>query len=244
MLTTLLMASSLLVGQIPEAPVAPAAEPPAPDRYRDERYEQERRYDDDRNRGPDRDKDNDGIDDRKEPSTDFRALGTVTIPMGSTRESQRDFLLGVRGELDIKYFSALFSWDRQGFSPISLDETLTETSYWNGLVGGSVWATRYHRVRVLGGISAVSDYRKGTYGPTIGTTARFGIPIVAIEGAVLYTPFGGFQQVDGRMELVVRLLIVELRGGYRARWVEMKRPFDQPFADDSGGWTFSAGLVF
>lgn len=186
-------------------------------------------------------------DERKKKTYDkfqLRALATTILPMRSRdRISGGEFLIGLRGELDVKRLSFLFSWDQGGVTPISLSDTLTETSYWNGLLGASVWATKYSRIRVLGGLSAVSTAREARFGPSVGATVRLGIPVVSIEGGVIYTPIG-FQQVDARAELVVRLLIFEARGGYRARWVDTARSNDRPIVEPTGGPTISLGLIF
>ncbi len=173
-----------------------------------------------------------------------RALATTILPMRARNgETGGEFLIGLRGELDVKRLSFLFSWDQGGVTPISLSDALTETSYWNGLLGASVWATSYSRIRVLGGMSAVSTAREARFGPSVGATMRFGIPVVSIEGGVIYTPIG-FQQVDARAELVARLLIFEARGGYRARWVDTSRSADRPIVEPTGGPTVSLGLIF
>lgn len=182
------------------------------------------------------------VKERVGPPIDFRILGTLTFPMWETENNQPNFLLGLRSEFDISYFSALFSWDRQGYSPLSLSETFVETSYWNGLIGGSVWATKGNRIRFLGGVSAISDYYGAKVGPTLGSTVRLGIPIIGVEGAVLYTPVG-FTQFDGRIEAVLTLFIFELRAGYRGRWIEVRNVSDPPVVP-SGGFTLSLGLVF
>lgn len=171
-----------------------------------------------------------------------RALGTFTFPTNSS-PAGRDFLVGVRGELDVLMISTIFIWDRQGISPINLDETVTETNFWNGLVGASVYATKHSRIRLLAGLSSVSNDTSAVFGPSVGFTARAGIPILSIEGAMLYTP-AGFQQFDGRIEAVARLLIFELRAGYRGRWIETDLTGNRPFVLPSGGFTVSAGLAF
>ncbi|MDP2271674.1 MAG: hypothetical protein Q8N23_01450 [Archangium sp.] len=186
-------------------------------------------------------------DEKKKKSYDrfqLRALATTILPMRARDGSTGgEFLIGVRGELDVRRLSFLFSWDQGGVTPLSLSEPLADTSYWNGLLGASVWATKHSRVRVLGGMSALSTSREARFGPSIGTTVRLGVPVVSIEGAVIYTPVG-FQQVDARGELVLRLLIFEARGGYRARWVDTSRSADRPVVEPTGGPTVSLGLIF
>ena len=198
------------------------------------------------NRNDDEERDWANDDDKKKTYDKFavRALATTILPMRARdRSTGGEFLIGLRGELDVRRLSFLFSWDQGGVTPISLSDTLTETSYWNGLLGASVWATRHSRIRVLGGMSAVSTAREARFGPSVGATMRFGIPVVSIEGGVIYTPIG-FQQVDARAELVVRLLIFEARGGYRARWVDTSRSADRPIVEPTGGPTVSLGLIF
>lgn len=202
-----------------------------------------------RERGRDADADEDGDwakANTKESYDRFqlRALATAILPMRARgQETGGEFLVGVRGELDVRRLGFLFGWDRGGISPISLNEPLTETSYWNGLLGASVWATKYSRIRLLGGVSAVSSPRAVRFGPSVAATLRLGIPVVSIEGGVIYTPVG-FQQLDARAELVVRLLIFEARGGYRARWVDTSRSADGPAVEPTGGLSVSLGLIF
>ena len=97
---------------------------------------------------------------------------------------------------------------------------------------------------LLGGVSAISSNRFSQFGPSLGATVRVGIPVISAELAAIYTPVG-FRQLDARAELVLRLLILELRGGYRARWIEMVGPdrFTMP-VEPTGGLSVSAGLVF
>lgn len=198
------------------------------------------------------------------PGVEFRALATATLPLdiGAVRSSG-DLLVGLRGELDIGHASALFSWDRGAASLFNWRNTLTPTSYWNALIGPSVWATKHNRIRLLGGVSAITSSRTtatvinnnsgasttvgvpggAQFGPTIGATVHLGIPVISIEGAVLYTPVS-FMQVDARAELVLRLLIFEVRGGYRARWVDTSRINDRVPVESVYGPTVSLGLVF
>lgn len=244
MLSTFLIVSSLTLGQFPEVPVAPAEEP-IEEEAAPEDLEQAARDRAMKARDDALNADDEWAEDekkRRRRAFELRALATLTLPLRDGTGTG-DFLLGARGELDIGFVSALFIWDRQGFTPISLSETLTPTSYWNGLLGASVWATRNSRIRVLGGVSAVNDNREARFGPTLGATVRLGIPIISIEGAALYTPVG-FQQFDGRIEAVLRLLIFELRGGYRGRWIDTERSFNRPAVEPSGGPTLSLGLVF
>lgn len=197
-------------------------------------------------------------------SVEFRALATTTLPMDiGVVKSSGDMLVGLRGELDIGHASALFSWDRGASSLFNWRNTLTPTSYWNALIGPSVWATRHNRIRLLGGVSAISSGRttatvsnndtgastgvsvpgRAQFGPTLGATVHLGVPVIGIEAAVLYTPVT-FQQVDARAELVLRLLIFELRGGYRARWIDTSRINDRVPVESVYGPTVSLGLVF
>lgn len=191
-------------------------------------------------------------DEEKQPALpvyQIRALATATLPVRTEntrgRQGTGEFLVGARLELDILRASLIFSWDRGGLTPISLSETLTDTNYWNGLIGPSVWVTRHGRIRLLGGLSAVSTPRAVQFGPTLGLTARLGIPVISVEGAVLYTPIG-FMQVDARAELVLRLLIFEVRGGYRGRLLDTERSGagEQVPVESTGGPTVSLGLVF
>lgn len=196
---------------------------------------------------------------------EVRVLATTTLPMRIARvPSSGDLLVGLRGELDIGHASALFSWDRGAASIFNWRDSLTPTSYWNGLIGPTVWATRHSRIRLLAGLSAVSTSqayasvssgsivtsgavatrRSGVqFGPTLGATVHLGIPVLSLEGAVLYTPVS-FQQVDARAEVVLRLLILELRGGYRARWIDTSRSTTQVPVEPVYGPTFSVGLAF
>lgn len=288
MLSTLLLASSLSFGGFPEVPVAPAsppvaqqddvqpAAPPPPAEPRDDLDADDtpaltprERADGDRARRNDDRTDEDWADDKKNrknaaPGVEFRALATTTLPMDiGAVKSSGDLLVGLRGELDIGHASALFSWDRGAASLFNWRNTLTPTSYWNALIGPSVWATKHNRIRLLGGVSAISSTRttatvinnstgasatvgvpgRAQFGPTLGATVHLGIPVLGIEGAVLYTPVS-FMQVDARAELVLRLLIFEVRGGYRARWIDTSRINDRVPVESVYGPTVSLGLVF
>jgi len=170
------------------------------------------------------------------------ALATVTFPI-SDDPAGRDFLVGVRGELDAYFISAMFIWDRQGISPISLDETVTETNFWNGVIGTSVYAGKYGRIRLLVGLSSVSNADTAVFGPTFGGTVRFGIRYISVEAGALYTP-AGFRQFDGRIEAVARVVIFEVRAGYRGRWIETEETNDRPFVLPTGGFTVSLGFTF
>lgn len=281
MLFTLLLASSLSFGGFPDVPVAPASPPVAqqddvqPAAPPPPAIPAEPRDDFDADDTPaltPRERADRTDDDRTEekknrntaPGVEFRALATTTLPMsiGAVRSSG-DLLVGLRGELDIGHASALFSWDRGAASLFNWRNTLTPTSYWNALIGPSVWATKHNRIRLLGGVSAISSSRttatvinNGTgasttvgvpgrvqFGPTLGATVHLGIPVIGIEGAVLYTPVS-FMQVDARVELVLRLLIFEVRGGYRARWIDTSRIDDRVPVESVYGPTVSLGLVF
>lgn len=270
MLSTLMMVASLSLA-FPEVPVGPATPPEevteeqaqevqdqlqteraARDQVAIEREERERaarsggQVDRSGNRASDDERDWAYEDGKKKTYDTFqlRALATTILPMRAREGTTGgEFLIGVRGELDVRRLSFLFSWDQGGVTPISLSDALTDTSYWSGLLGASVWATKYSRIRVLGGMSAVSTPREVRFGPSVGATMRFGIPVVSIEGGVIYTPVG-FQQVDARAELVVRLLIIEARGGYRGRWVDTSRSADRPIVEPTGGPTVSLGLIF
>ena len=195
---------------------------------------------------------------------EIRVLATTTLPMNIAGvRSSGDLLVGLRGELDIGHASALFSWDRGASSLFNWTNTFTPTSYWNALIGPSVWATRHNRIRLLGGVSAISAGRStatvindntgasstatvpggAQFGPTLGATVHLGIPVISIEGAVLYTPVT-FMQVDARLEAVLRLLIFEVRGGYRARWIDASHLNDRVPVESIYGPTVSLGLVF
>ena len=177
---------------------------------------------------------------RTPPLLQIRALGTATAPVESARLGLGEFMIGVRGEVDVRRFGVLGVYDRVGDTPRP-GGTLRETHYWNAMAGYAPWATRYHRLRLMGGVSGVTSDTTTRVGPTLGSTLRVGVPVVALEGGVFYTP-AGFQQVDGRIEAVLRLLIVELRAGFRGRWVDLATE-DVP-VEPTGGPTVSLGLVF
>lgn len=183
------------------------------------------------------------------PVFQLRALATATLPVSTQdtrgRQGTGEFLVGARLEVDLLRASMIFSWDRGGLTPISLSETLTDTNYWNGLIGPSLWITKHSRIHMLGGLSAVSTPRAVQFGPTLGMTVRVGIPVISVEGAALYTPVG-FMQLDARAEAVIRLLIFEVRGGYRGRLVDTERSQggEQVPVESTGGPTISLGLVF
>lgn len=177
---------------------------------------------------------------RTPPLLQVRALGTATAPIESARLGLGEFMIGVRGEVDVRRFGFLGVYDRVGDTPRP-GGTLRETHYWNAMAGYAPWATRYHRLRLLGGVSGVTSDTTTRVGPTFGSTLRVGVPVIALEGGVFYTP-AGFQQVDGRIEAVLRLLVVELRAGFRGRWVDLATE-DVP-VEPTGGPTVSLGLVF
>lgn len=197
------------------------------------------------------------------PPLQFRVLATTTIPVSiGDLDPSGDLLVGLRGELDFGHVSALFSWDRGASSIFDWDDTVIPTSYWNGLIGPSVLASRHNRIRLLGGVSAISIServtavvpsdggepstvtldRGVTLGPTLGATARIGTPFIGLEGAFLFTAVG-FRQVDARVEAVLRLFIFEARGGFRARWVDSYRG-DRVPVESVYGPTVSLGLSF
>lgn len=177
------------------------------------------------------------------PALEVRALGTATAPVDSIRLGVGEFMVGVRGEVDVQRVGGVFSYDRVGDTP-RFEATLRETDYWNGLVSYSPRMTAFSRVRLMAGASAVSGAgADASFGPTVGTTVHLGIPILALELAGLYTPLG-FRQLDGRAEGVMRLAFFELRAGYRARWIDTSTAPDAPPVEPVGGPTASFGLVF
>ena len=276
MVSSLLLVSFLTLGQFPEVPVGPPPLPPPeeapllpPDQaapeHSDDEAARERAALEEADPTPD---DDDWAEEKKRASSappfQIRALATTTIRM-SLRDvpSSGDWLFGVRAELDIGYASALFSWDHATASLFDLSAARIPTSYWNAVLGPTVWATRHNRIRLLGGLSAVSSSGTGSavintgttggdtvratrgvqFGPTLGTTVHLGIHIISVEAAVLYTPIG-FRQVDARGEVVLRVFVIELRGGYRARWVDSSQSATEVPVEPIYGPTVSLGLVF
>lgn len=181
MLSTLLLVASLQFGGFPEVPVGPVsppvaqedeeqpapppppAEPPADDLDADEAAAARDRAARERAIRDQELEEEDWAKEKKRnaaPAVEFRALATTTLPMdvGNFRSSG-DALVGLRGELDIGHFSALFSWDRGAAEVFNWRNTFRPTSYWNGLIGPSVWATRHNRIRLLCGLSAISSNR-------------------------------------------------------------------------------------
>lgn len=288
MVSTLLLVSALSLGQFPEVPVGPEEEvqpvPPVDQpaeehgddeaarehdaRERAAREEEERAARERAMRDAEPVDEGDWAHEGKPASSarafELRVLATTTLPMNiSGVPSSGDWLFGLRGEFDLGHASTLFSWDHGAASLFNWSDTRFPTSYWDAMIGPSVWATRHNRIRLLGGVSAISSpgtnspvITSGTtsgstvratrgvqFGPTIGATVHLGIPIISVEAAVLYTPIG-FRQVDARAEAVLRLFVVELRGGYRARWVDSSLSATEIPVEPIYGPTFSLGLVF
>ncbi len=146
------------------------------------------------------------------PRWQVTALATANVPLALTGS---DFLLGLRGEVDVWRISALLTFDRTGTTPL----TIAETRHWTGLLGSSLVLNKYARVRALGGVSALSTDTTSQFGPSLGTTARIGWSFLAAEAGVVFTPFG-FRQLDARVEAVLKGGVFELHAGYRARFVD------------------------
>jgi hypothetical protein len=146
------------------------------------------------------------------PAYAIKALGTATVPLSF---NGAEFMLGVRGELDIFRVSALISYDRAGTTPF----TLSDTAQWTGLVGVSCIATSWARVRILGGVSALAATTT-SLGATVALTGRIGFSFIAQDAAVTFAPVGSLKLLDARAGLVLKAGPVELQGGYRARFVD------------------------
>lgn len=142
------------------------------------------------------------------------ALATGIIPLQLTGAQ---FVFGMRGELDVFRIGAQFSFDRGGVTPF----TVNQTNEWTGLLGYSLVNNKYARVRLQGGMSALTgDGIASRFGPSAGLTARAGLPFISAEVGAIFTPVGGMRQLDARAELVLRGGVFELHGGYRVRFYD------------------------
>lgn len=142
------------------------------------------------------------------------ALATAIVP---TSLDGAPFVFGLRGELDVFRVSGVFTFDRGGVTPFNV----AQTNEWTGLLGFSAINNKYARVRLQGGLSALSaDTFTARFGPSLGVTARAGLPVISAEVAALFTPVGGLRQFDARAELVLRGGVFELHGGYRVRFYD------------------------
>ncbi|MFZ5443553.1 MAG: hypothetical protein ACOZQL_26340 [Myxococcota bacterium] len=154
---------------------------------------------------------------KPEPERDFplwqvTALATANVP--SSLDGS-DFLLGLRGELDVWRIGAVVSFDRTGTTPL----TMSDTRHWTGLAGYAVLLNRWVRVRALGGVSALTTDTSSTFGPSVGVTARVGWAFLGAEAAAVFTPVG-FRQLDVRAEGILKGGVFELHAGYRARFLD------------------------
>ncbi|MGV3623166.1 MAG: hypothetical protein ACO1OB_20265 [Archangium sp.] len=142
------------------------------------------------------------------------ALATGIIPL---QLNGANFVFGMRGELDVFRVSATFTFDRGGVTPF----TMNQTNEWNGLLGYSLINNKWARVRLQGGMSALSgDAIAARFGPSAGLTASAGLPFIGVEAAAIFTPVGGMRQLDARAEVVLRGGVFELHGGYRVRFYD------------------------
>lgn len=148
------------------------------------------------------------------PTWQVAALGTAIVPLNINGAA---FVFGMRGELDIFRVGAMFTFDRAGVTPF----TIGQTNEWTGLLGYSLINNKYARIRMQGGLSALSgDNIAARFGPSVGLTARAGLPVIAAEVGAIFTPVGGMRQLDARAELVLRGGVFELHGGYRVRFYD------------------------
>lgn len=148
------------------------------------------------------------------PTWQVAALGTAIVPLNINGAA---FVFGMRGELDIFRVGAMFTFDRSAVTPF----TVGQTNEWTGLLGYSLINNKYVRIRAQGGMSALSgDNIAARFGPSVGVTARAGLPVIAAEVGTIFTPVGGMRQLDARAELVLRGGVFELHGGYRVRFYD------------------------
>lgn len=147
------------------------------------------------------------------PAWQAGAWATTTLP---TSLEGSAFLYGLRAELAVWRIGAWLTFDRSGVTPF----TLNSTDAWTGALGYALLLTRHVRVQALGAVSARSDSGTSLFAPGLGLTARAGWSFLAIEGSALFTPFGGFRQLDARAEAVLVGGIFELHAGLRALAVD------------------------
>lgn len=148
------------------------------------------------------------------PTWQVAALGTAIVPLDLNGAR---FVFGLRGELDVLRVGVMFTFDRAAVTPF----TMNQTNEWTGLLGFSGLNNKWVRVRLQGGLSALSgDGVTTRFGPSLGLTARAGLPVIAAEVGAIFTPVGGMRQLDARAELVLRGGVFELHGGYRVRFYD------------------------
>lgn len=146
------------------------------------------------------------------PLWQVTALATANVP---TALEGSDFLLGLRGELDVWRIGALVTFDRTGTTPL----TLADTRHWTSLLGYSVLHTPFLRVRALGGLSALTTDTTSSFAPALGATARLHWRFLGLEAAATFNPFG-FRQLDARLEAILSGGLFELHVGYRVRLLD------------------------
>lgn len=122
-------------------------------------------------------------------------------------------MIGLRAEFDVWRISALVTLDRTATTPF----TLAETQHWTALGGASLLAGKWYRLRALGGVSVLSTALTTSIAPTLGLNGRLLWHFIGLEAAGTLTPFGAFQTLDGRIELILRGGVFELHAGYRVR---------------------------
>lgn len=141
------------------------------------------------------------------------AWGTATIP---TSLDGAAFMFGLRGELDVWRLGVLFSFDRSGITPL----TMNDLRAWTGLVGYSVLSLDWLRVRAQAGVTALSsDTAAARVSPALGTTARVTWRFLGAEAGATFSPFD-FRQLDLRAAAILHGGIFELQVGYRARFLD------------------------
>lgn len=146
------------------------------------------------------------------PFYEVRALAAATVPLNF---NGANFLVGLRAEVDVWRLAVVATMDHPGSTPL----TLSPTTYWTGLAGGSVLARSWGRVRLLGGV-VIEQGCVTSLGAAVGVTGRAGWSFLAAEAGLTFAPIGGVRMLDARGGLVLSGGLFELHAGYRALFVD------------------------
>ena len=143
------------------------------------------------------------------PAFHLSALAVGGLVLGSEGNA---YTAGALAELDIFRFGAFFAYDRG----ISSAWSISDTQQYTGMLGYSLFASNWGRVRVLGGVNVLAATTGVKVAPVLGTSARVGWHFLALELSAAFTP-AVFRELDARAALVLCAGAFEVRAGYRAR---------------------------
>ncbi len=147
------------------------------------------------------------------PLFQIAALATASVTTSGT--TGYGALFGARGEIDVWRIGLNVSYGRAA----NLVEGLSETTEVVALVGYSVMANRWGRVRVLGGLDTRSAASGLAVGPAFGLNARLGWALLQADVSTTLTP-GPFRRLEARAALVLKGGLFELHRGYQATFVD------------------------